>query len=68
MRSAVLLCLLTSQVFAGPGKPDISIGINSDGFDKGAIGALEPHVKWETSGTFSGYDVSVRSWNVICLT
>ena len=59
MRAVVLLCLL-SQVLAGPGKPDISIGYNSDSIDKGPIGVVEPHIKWETSGTFSGFDVDVR--------
>jgi len=59
MRAIVLLCLL-SQVLAGPGKPDITIGINSESFGKGAaLGAVEPQIKWQTSGTFSGLDVDV---------
>lgn len=66
MKVAVLLCVFLSQAIAGPSKPDVSIGISSDGFDKGALGVLEPHVAWETSGTFSGCDVSVCSffWRV----
>ena len=63
MRFAVVLLSLSLSCgtsHAGPSKPDVTIGINSEGFDKGAIGALEPHVNWETSGTFEGCDVSVR--------
>ena len=60
MRAVVLFCLL-SQVLAGPSKPDVTIGINSDSFGKGAaLGAVEPHIKWQTSGTFSGLDLDVR--------
>ena len=63
MKVAVLLCVFLSQAIAGPSKPDVSIGISSDGFDKGALGVLEPRVAWETSGTFSGCDVSVCSFS-----
>ena len=60
MRAVVLWCLLLGQgILAGPSKPDITIGINSDALDKGAIAALEPHIKWDTSGELAGCDVEV---------
>ena len=62
MRVAVLLCLV-SQAIAGPSKPNVSVGLSSDAFDK-TVGfhTLEPYVDWETSGTLVGCDVSVRSF------
>ena len=58
MRAVILLCLL-SQVVAGPSKPDITIGINSDNLDKDVLAALEPNIKWQTSGELAGCDVEV---------
>lgn len=60
MRVILSLCLL-GQVLAGPSKPEITIGLNSDAFDKGAIAALEPTIKWQTSGTINGCDVDVST-------
>ena len=60
MRVFVLLTVpFLNQVLAGPGKPIVSIGLNSDAMQKSPIGALEPQVQWQTSGTYAGYDVSV---------
>ena len=60
MRVVVLLTVpFLNQVLAGPGKPIVSIGLNSDAMQKSPIGALEPQVQWQTSGTYAGYDVSV---------
>jgi len=56
------LALLSSSVWvvvlAGPSKPELSLRINSDSFDKGlGLGLLEPTVKWQTSGSLADCDV-----------
>lgn len=61
MRVSLLLSLLLAQeAIAGPGKPEVSIGFNSAAIhQQSPFAALEPHVEWQTSGSFSGCDVEV---------
>lgn len=57
----VVSVLVISAVNAGPGRPQISVGLNSDLLDKGLLNALEPTIQWETSESFpNGAEIEVR--------
>lgn len=42
----------------------VDLGINRESLDKGLVGALEPTVKWQTSGTVADFDVEVRRYPI----
>jgi hypothetical protein len=60
----VVSCLLAISavvVTAGPGKPQVSVGLNTALLDKGLLNALEPIIQWQTSESFpNGADIEVR--------
>lgn len=60
---AVVVSLLAiSAVTAGPGKPQITVGLNTELLDKGLLNALEPTIQWETSGSLpNGAEIEVRT-------
>lgn len=55
------LCFLligASLAVGGPSKPELYLKVNSKSLDKGlGVGALEPTVRWSTSGTVADYGV-----------
>jgi hypothetical protein len=60
--AVVVSLLAVSAVNAGPGKPQISVGLNTDLLDKGLLNALEPTIQWETSEVFpNGAEIEVRT-------
>jgi hypothetical protein len=56
----LVLALSTVVVTAGPGKPQVSFGLNTALLDKGLLNALEPIIQWETSESLpNGADIEV---------
>jgi hypothetical protein len=58
----VTVLLAISTVTAGPGKPQVTVGLNTDLLDKGLLNALEPTLQWDTSTSLpDGAEIEVRT-------